>query len=235
MVTFNQWRSLVDGTKYSAESVPNKVVSLYEFEDDSNTSTAVDAESSNDLNITSATYDTNSKVGSLALSHDGSNDEAISQSTIDLSAAGSTDGFAVMAYIYVPSGSTTSSTKYWAGHGVDNDNLLQLINRSGNIGSFFQVGGSNSIITGPSISTGQYYHVYAEVLGDGTHNLIVDDVQEASDNSGFDPANIGSGEHRTGSRVGDGAGLAKVIVDDFALSDEPLSDSELQTMINRQN
>jgi len=216
-------------------AIPDPVVSLYEFEDDSDTSTAVDSESSNDLNITGATYDTNSKVGSLALSHDGSDDEAISQSTVDLSANGDSDGFAIMAWVYVPSGYSSGSTTYWAGHGADTNNFLQLINSSGSSGSFLQVGGSNDIITGPSISTGQYYHLYAEVLGDGTHNLVVDDVQEASSSSGLNPANIGAGEHRSGSRVGDGVNHAQVILDDFAPAEDPLTDSELQTMIDRQS
>jgi len=216
-------------------AIPDPVVSLYEFEDDSNTSTAVDSEGSNDLNINGATYSSTAAVGSLALSHDGSGNDAVSQNTADLSAAGDTDGIGLSAWLYFPSGVDGGSTTYAAGWGADTNNFLQLLNRNGNLGSFFQVGGSNDIIEGPSISADTFYHAYAEVLADGTHRLVVDDTEEATSNSGLDPANIGSGEFRTGSRVGDGTSNAQVIVDDFAPASDPLTDSELQFMIDRAN
>jgi len=219
----------------AAPDIPDSVVSLYEFEDDTDTSTAIDSEGSNDLSISGATYTSTAAVGSLALSHDGSDDLATSQNTIDLSAAGDTDGIAISTYHRFESVGA-GSAEYASGWAVDNNNFLMIFNTGGDLGSFFQVGGSNDIITGPSLSAGTLYYIYAEVLGDGTHNLYVDsaDTVTATSDSGLDPANIGSGNHITGGRI-DNSNNANVIVDDFAPCVDPLSDSERQTMIDRAN
>lgn len=219
---------------YPTSAIPDSVVSLYEYEDDSDTSTAVDSEGSNDANITGATYDTTAKVGSLALSHDGDDDETVSQNTVDISGQGDTSGFSISAYVNFQRetpGGGSYNTAYVAG--VEGSDPFFIVNREGKIGLVW-LGSDNVILKSSfSITAGTYYHVYGEFLSDGSINLKVDDTPEGSGSTTDSPSDIGSVNHRTGAFSG--GNNAQVIVDDFAPANEPLTDSELQTLIDRQN
>jgi len=223
----------VDGSTVFGNAIPDAVVSQYKYEDDSDTTVAVDSVGSNDANINGASYSSTAKVGSLALAHDGQDDDTQSQNSVDLSAGGDTGGFAVAAWVYFR---TNEDFRGAFGHSVDDNNFLIIRSDSGNIESFYQNGSSNDIITGPSFSTNTWYHVYAEIQDndpDYTHVLKVDETQEGSSNSGFDPANLGSGIHITGRRSTGSSLYTDVIVDDFHPCNDPLTDDELSTIVSR--
>lgn len=210
---------------------PDPLVTLYEYEDDSNTTTAIDSIGSNNANITNATYVMNPAVGSLALDHGDDNDQTVSQNAVDLATSGDTNGLAIMAWVSYDS--FGSGTQYVAGWGVDNNNFVMIIEREGVIGSFYQVGGNNSILSTSLSTANQYYWIYVEIASDGTHTLYVDNTQEAADSSGLDPTNIGAGNYRTGGRIADGVNPKSFDIDDFGLANSPLSTSERQTMYDR--
>jgi len=217
-------------------NIPDSVVSLYAFEDDSDTSVAVDSQGSgsNDANITGASYTTTAKVGSLALSHDGSNDETISQNTVDISGQGATSGFSISAYINFQRetpGGGSYNTAYAAG--VEGTDPFFIVNRSGNIGLLWAGNDKVIIRSSISITAGTYYHIYAEFLSDGSINLKVDDTPEGSGSTTDSPSDIGTVNHRTGGFSG--GNNAQIIVDDFAVANEPLTSSELQSLIDRAN
>jgi hypothetical protein len=221
---------------FSASAIPDSVVSLYAFEDDLDTSVAVDSQASgsNDANITRASYTTTAKVGSLALSHDGSDGETVSQNTVDISGQGDTSGFSISAYINFQRetpGGGSYNTAYAAG--VEGTAPFFIVNRSGNIGLLW-LGSDNVIIRSSiSITAGTYFHIYGEFLSDGSVNLKVDGTVEGSGSTTDRPSDIGSVNHRTGAFSG--GNYAQVIVDDFAPANEPLTASELQSLIDRTN
>ena len=66
MTNYTQWKSLVDLHEYSA--IPDSGIARYNFEDDSDTTTAIDSWNGNNGTINGATYTTTSAVDSLALS-----------------------------------------------------------------------------------------------------------------------------------------------------------------------
>jgi len=66
---------LVSGNEYFGFDIPDSgLAHRYEFEDDSDPTTAIDSEASANGSITGASYVTTAQVGSLALSGDGSDD-----------------------------------------------------------------------------------------------------------------------------------------------------------------
>jgi hypothetical protein len=222
-----------DGTVLWSASggISNKIVSLYEYEDDSDTTVAIDSIGNNDANINGASYSSDADVGSLAIDHDGTNDTTRSQNTIDLVSEGDTTGFALAGHIK-PNQDGSTSVRYPFGWGVDGDNFAFLILNGGTIQSFVQVDGSNSIIdSGVSVDQNSYTHAYIEVT-ETEHRLKIDGTQQASATHGLDPSLIGTARYQTGIQPG-GGNYYSGLVDDFAPADDPLTDTELNDLISR--
>jgi len=236
----------IDGTSVSEvtvdgdvvfSAIPDNVVSLYEYENDSDTTTALDSKGSNDANISGATYTTSANVGSLALDHDRT-DFTQSQNTVDLVAGGDTNGMSLSCWVNVQS-ITGDTFNHLAEIGIDgdaNNNFSLIIDENNNYASFLQVGGTNSVAvsnTKVDVNNDGWVHMYNELQADGTHIIKIDGTQEGSASSGLDPTNIGNASLVTGTRLGTAGGKSETIIDDYAPANDPLTDSELDELIRR--
>lgn len=190
-MSFSTWRSLVDGSEVSR--ILDSVVTQYQFEDDSDTTTATDAVGSNDATLNGGSFDSDAADGSFAWLSDGSSDYGISQNTVDLSALGDTVGAGVGGYLKP---SDTGVFQYPIGWDAGSGNYLYVtITDTDEWRSVFRSDNNNNFITavGPAISTSSYQHVVAAV-DDSTLYLLVDGSQAATASIGSnDPTAIGSG------------------------------------------
>lgn len=215
-------------------TVPAAVVSLYEYEDDSDTSVAVDSLGSNDADITGASYTTNNvAVGSSALSHDGNDDETNSQNTVDLSAVGDTDGFGFGGRVYPNSVGTAG---YFYSHDRNIDNTVGIQDSgatSGNARIVVTVGGTQIVGSHAAITQDTQQHVWANIT-ETDLVLFIDGTQQASDSHSYDLTTLGACTHRTAKNSQAGS-YAHFVADDFGVSDDPLSQGELDDLIARGN
>lgn len=171
----------------------------------------------------SATQDVSDAIRNTCYSFDGSSNTVNTSSDFNIWSNGEATITAWVKWISADG----SSSEYLGGHGADNNNQLNLLNRNGNWGSFFQVGGSNDIITGPSINTGEWRFMAATV-DSSEHKLYINAVEEASSSHGMTPSNIGSGEARLGARAGDNVNNSNAKIDDFRIYNKKLEQWEIQ-------
>jgi hypothetical protein len=209
--------------------IPDSVVSQYQFEDDGDTTTAIDSAGSNDATLNGGpTYDASAHCGSAALSTDGTDDEAVSNSTVDLASLGSTVGASVAGF-FNPDNTNDGVFAQWS---VDNDNYLRIAANGGNVEVAYQVDGGNFYsVTGPSIDTSQYTHVVCAV-DDSSLDLIIDGSQSGSSSVSDSPSNLGDGDLRVGFGPALGA-YYEGLSDNVSFSDEKLSESQAQELINQ--
>lgn len=218
-----------DGTVLwsAGTALPEPIVTQYEFEDDSDTGTATDSVGSNDVSISGASYTTTSKVGSYALSFDGSDDEVNSQSTVDLVSSGDSDACSIMAWVYPNTTDLRCPFGWW--DSGDND-YLYTYNESGEWKFIISVDGNSENTIGPQIKTDEWTHFYLGLTQselvlklDGSeeatvsHDLNITDLPAMKLRGGYDPF----GNH------------SDAIIDDAHAANDTLSDNELQTIIDR--
>jgi hypothetical protein len=222
----------VSGRAITRSVIPVSVVSLYEFEDHSDTSEVIDSEGSNNLNLFFASsYASNAAVGSLSFDHDGSGKGAESQNTIDLCAQGDTDGFGLAGWLKP---ANDSGTEYAAGWAVDSDNWLYM-RLNGSFTAYLQVGGTDIIAdSNVSIDTTTHTHVYCEAT-QSVVTIYVDNTEEASQSHNQDITTMGRGTYYTGTNAPVSNTPYEGLVDDLAPANNPLSDSALQTLYDRGN
>jgi hypothetical protein len=180
---------------------PDSVVTQYRFEDDSDTSTAIDSVGNNDGDITgSPTFDTDSKCGSYSLLCDGNDDEVVSQSTVDLPNNGTSGELSVSGFVKLDDTSSVNEVPF--GYYVDNNNMLILIKDANGVWeAFLQINGTNySLETSTSPSTSSYDQV--TVWADSTDWGIIINGSEQSDTHNDDPTNIGTGNLYAGQISG---------------------------------
>jgi len=218
-------------------NVSDNAVSLYEYEDDSDSLTATDSIGNNNATISGASYTTTSKVGSLALLHDGDSDYSQSNNSVDISALGTDDGCGIAGWINLQSQGSLAYNYIisW----VNNDNNFIAVTEDGNgtIQSYCQEAGNVVEIIGPSINTNEWYHVTVNMLSDGSYEFIVHDssgteIFNQNTTSSNDPTLIGSGTFNTGYSPAFG-NYSNVIVDDFVPTDSPIDTNNLDILINR--
>lgn len=211
-------------------AIPDPVVSLYEFEGSGD-----DSVGSNDLSISgSGSISSDAAVGQSALSCDGQGEAAQSQSQIDLSAAGETDGFGIPCWIKP---TNDSGTEYAAGWANTGDKFV-YIRLSGTITSLIEgpdgAGGTESTVvdSGISIDTNAHTHVYVEV--DSTNlTVYVDGNEESSSAHGVDVTALGQGYYHAGTNEPNANTPYNGIIDDWAPATDPLTVAELQTLVDR--
>lgn len=244
--TQTEWEAFQENNNIEIESgilklataIPGSVVAHYEFEDDSDTSTAIDSIGSNDATITGATYTAAANVGSLALNYDGSDDYVASDSAVDLVALGTTEAASVMGWIN-PDSATNTGGYYvlWADEATSGANINQILgvqDRGGSVRGVLRVNDSTATTTSVSVPSDAWSHVYIEVT-QSDFTLIVDNGDTGSETAGhsFDITNMGALPMMSGGPLFDN--YINGQVDDAAYANDVLSSSELQSIIDRAN
>lgn len=208
-------------------NVPDSVVTQYTLDDDGTTSTATDSVGTNDANISGASYTTTANVGSHALSFGGS-DELSSQSAVDLVADGANDAMSVMAWVYPRNTDQRSPVGWWA----NRDNMFYVYNDGSNWRFIHTINGSSTTATGSAINTGSWTHLYLEST-QSEAILKVDGSADAAASHGDDIT--GFGAMRLRSSHDPYGNNSDCIIDDYHAANDTLSDSELQSVIDRAN
>ena len=223
-------RGSLRNVSVSIDAIPDSVVTQYEFEDDSDTSTAIDSVGDNNATLSEPTYnDTIVKVGSNALEFDGSDDELNSTSAVDLVASGDTETVSFAAWVYPRDNDVRVPIGYWA----DTGNRFYVFNDgSGNWRFGHRVGGSGDDANGTQITTEEWVHVYIE-LTQNDARMKLDNTEVATYNHSTDISNLGMMTLRSG--YGPFGNYGNQVVDDYHAMDGALSDSELQSIIDRAN
>jgi hypothetical protein len=171
------------------------LVTQYQFEDDSDTNTAIDAVGNNDATVTGAAFNTSDvRCGSVALDTDGSDDNVRSNSTVDLVNDGGV-GAAVGGF-FKPDDDNGIVAGYGAG---DGDNYLEVEINRGNwtVRSQTSEGTFNRAV-GPAVDTSAYQHVIGTY--DGSDIILLVDTAEEARTGSSDLTNIGAGDLVVGQR-----------------------------------
>jgi len=104
-----------------ATSLPDGEISRWEFEDNGDTTTAIDSVGSNDGSINGATYTSDAKKGSYALSFDGGSDY------VDLGGPGPLEGigaFSIVGWVTTRNSSVSGDKRIYAN---DSNNVVQFV------------------------------------------------------------------------------------------------------------
>ena len=188
-------------------AIPDFVESQYQFEDETDTTTAIDAVSGNNLSLSDVTFDSTSKCGNFALSIS-TDSEGVSESSVDLSALGDDNGLAVGGFFRPNNADQTIDMWSWGNPDGSANFVCVGIEENGNwraisfLNSDFQ-----DAVTNVSADTGSYAAVWARLNTDGELSCVVDGVVEATTNTGHDPTDFGSQNyhiHRVDDRSYDG-------------------------------
>ena len=234
MTEFTTWRSLVDGAEISA--IRDSVVTQYEYEDESDTTVAVDSIGNNDATITGAAYTSSDAiVGDFSLRHDGTDDVTVSENTVDLVALGDADGFELSAYINLDGTSDSDGYLFAWSSSPDSDTQpgVGLQERDDSVRTILTVDGNNTIGNEVSVSLTDNIHASVQVTQSDI-TLYLNNIAEDTTSHSEDITNIGAQEYRTG-HAGVSPEYANLIIDDFSAASEPLSDSERQSLVDRGN
>lgn len=222
-------------TVYTVSSLSDNVVTQYEFEDDSDTTTATDSIGSNDADIVGASYTTTAKVGSLALDYT-TDDYTVSQSSVDLVNSGPDESAAVMCWINPNSTSNTGG--YYIAQRDENastDEVIGIQDQGGTVRGVLQVNSNFEVVTGEiSVPTDAWTHVYFEVTqSDGTLKVGGSSGTSDSGTHSANITNIGSQRLTTGGNVF--KNYVDAQIDDAVYAESSLTDPELDAIVDRGN
>jgi len=218
--------------------IPDSAVTQYRAEDENNTSTAIDSVGSNDAALTGTTYTTNSKVGTNALSHDGSNDETESVNANDLSAGGSVDGYGFAGWFNIQSNGSLANNYIFDVSNDSNNRSSLTTDGNGGVDFFVQVNGTSSRGRKFSASTNEFYHAACNFFSNGTLELIIHDnagsqVFSDTNSTSLSPTGIGAMTYTAGYAGAFNSNFLNVIVDDYTLANEPLSTGDIDQLVSR--
>lgn len=208
-------------------TIPDSVVTQYQFEYDADTTTAVDSGGSNDASVTGSIFNTsNPRCGSVALETDGSDDNVRSNNTVDLVNNGGV-GAGVGGFLN-PDGSDGVAIGYGAG---DGDNYLSVEITNGNwaVRSETSEGAFNRA-SGPAIDTSSYQHVVGTY--DGSDIILLVDGTEEARTSSSDLTNIGAGTLVVGERP-EGSTNYAGLTDNASFADTEITTSDQQSLIDQ--
>ena len=210
-------------------AIPDSVETQYEYEDDSDTTVAIDSIGSNDADINGPTYDPDAARGSFALLHDGDDDFTVSQSTINLASAGTNEEVGLGGFLKSDgSGDDSAGAINWA---TANGTTLRIQENSGTWqAGIFTDGSGGQVDSGVSISTSEFQHVW--VNADDTEVwILVDGAEQARTTHGITPSNIGSGVLATGRTNATSSLAYGGLVDNASYATATLEESEVQSLI----
>jgi len=206
-------------------AIPDSGVARYNFEDDSDTTTATDTFNNNDGTINGPTYTTDAQVGDFALDFTSGNVDisiidSFITSPVSVAAwakADSTDGFVF----------DHGSTRFVIGFNVQDSNGLEF--------TIFD-GSSYSTISSGDNATGVYYHMVA--VFDASVTPEMEFYVDGSSVGTNTVSQIGSGKQQTviGSKT-DNAGATDFDgrIDDVKIYDKALSDAEVSNLFSSES
>lgn len=205
--------------------IPDSGVSLWEYEDDSDTSTAIDSWGTEDGSINGAAYTTDSQVGSHALSFVESEGDYVGPFT---NAAYSFSGsFSLGAWIKANSFDTRRpvlSKGHSRGFNEDVDYYLSV----GDDTYRFAIsdGNNNDMVSGGTVSTGTFTHIVG-VFDAGTEVAVYADGSLVdSTATGITPQDQHNLRHGSGAGGGSTA-FFDGIIDDPRVYDTALTPTEI--------
>jgi hypothetical protein len=213
--------------------LPNNILTQYRYEDDSDTTTAIDSVVDNDATVSGSSYTTTAAVGNNALDHDGTDDYATSNSAVNLAERGNTDGFGFGGF--VQSNSVIKSTMMFQ-YFVDANNWvnIQVGGSDSNYGVAMTVNGTfDSLNEAGTVETTQFAHIWANITQSDV-TLYKNNSELFTASHSFDMTNLGTGHFVTG-RDGQDQFYFDGKIDEFTIAEEPLNSSERQTLIDREN
>lgn len=216
---------------------PSDVEHFYEYEDDSDTTVAVDTEGDNNLDISGATYTTTAKVGELAMDH-GVDEYTQSQSTVDLVTQGDEEELEISAWVYFPDGVDLTSRHGIVSYspessGTLSENLtIEHRDDSNGIRAYLQIADENYIVTSNWVpNTGEWNH-FSAYATQSEVGLIINNDQTFTESNGGDLTNLPASYLWSGTRnneFDDG----EVIVDEFATAISKLTDEDRTHLYER--
>lgn len=226
--------SFLFGAGVGGSAIPDSVVAQYNYEDESNTSTATDSVGSNDMTISGSNISFDSttvKCGSNSLANDGSDPATESNNSVDLASNGTNDELSIAGFVYP---NNTNGQQFLFGWANNNNNFLYAnINETGNgnFSSYLQIGGTNYILDSGVSPSNSWTHIAVTVNASDVM-LYLDGTQEASTTHNDTPSNMGIGEYVLGERRDQNRRFFDGNWDNTIFADAELSASEIQDLID---
>lgn len=226
-----------DGTVLwsAAPDIPDSVETQYRFEDDSDTTTALDGVGSNNATISGPTYTSNAAKGSHAIEDDGvdrSGNNVESNATVDLVASGDSQALSVGCFAR-PEGAT--GFYYPVSYGINGGDTLSVVAGAdaGNWKARLFIGGTVvHADSGVSVESSTYTAVFA-VADQSEVGIIVDGTLEATTTHSLDLTNIGAGSYKAIQGHSSVGNIFDGGVDDATYASDRLSAVEVQQLIDR--
>jgi len=222
----------IDGNKATnfGPDVPNSVALLYEFEDNSNTSVAVDSVGSNNGTISGSTYNVDEAVGSRAISHQ-SGDLVQSSTAVDYVTAGSQVAVALSCFCK-PASATNNQFITPFGWGKDKTNKLVVFEGGGTWKTGLQVNGIGpNLGSNVNLNPQSYQHIVAYAT-QSEIGIYVNNTLQATASHSKDIAQIGSGTFETGT-LNIGGPAYPGLVDDAAVLTRKPTSADVNTLFQR--
>jgi len=155
------------------------IVTQYQFEDDTDTSVAIDSVGNYDSDLSGPSYTTNSKCGDYALDFDGSGDTGRTSEKINLGEMGTSGELSIAAY--VKHADTTSDTIHiceWSGDSVDDEICIMQDSNTSNTELRVRVDGDSNQLTYDA-PIDEYHHVALTADNSGTEMYIDGELHDS--------------------------------------------------------
>lgn len=213
----------------TGSAIPDSVVTQYQFEDDSDTTTTTDAVGSNNGFIMGGSFDSDARCGSFAYRSDGSDDRVVSTSAIDLSASGDNVGASVGGFFNPDNATDFQATVYW---GADSNNYVRVDINNDEWRAVTQVNEVNfTVVSSSGVSTSGFTHVLACHDGSDIY-LIIDGTEVARTSTAADVTQIGAGDLVVADGGLNFSGYAG-LTDNASWANKALTESEAQALIDQ--
>ena len=211
-------------------AIPDSVISHLEFEDDSDTSTAVDSVGPYDGSITGASYTSDAAVGDLALSFS-SGDQVSIGSNYDGATGGETN-FSVAAWVKINSSQTRNPVITKDGFRTSSDNDWGMGEGDGGLFARIVDGSDNAdVIAGAgNIPTDTWTHIAfvvddSEIRGYIDNSVVETISRTVSDIRDSNNAFVGFDDQNSVTLDG--------LTDDVFVANDALTDSDINDLYQR--
>lgn len=222
-----------DGSTVFGNAIPDILVALYEYENDADTTAAVDSVGSNNATISGASYDSDSAVGAFALNHsDG--DKTESSNAVNYVTNGTEEAVALNCWLK-PASEVTDVFYCPVAWRAGNDNYLVIVETGGTWGATVKNGAGNSTTADSNVSldASSHQHIVAYATQSEV-GIYVNDVLEATASHSIDISTIGEGVIQTGDTA---TGFPNYIglVDDVGVIDKEPTSGDVNELYSRGN
>ena len=226
MTEFTTWRSLVDGEKIGA--IPDSVVSLYDFGDNSDSSIIVDIQSGFDMSVTGSIY--SSSEPQVGVNHGDFDDGEFAETDktdFDLVSDGETGEFSMFGW----GKDWNDSLRNGIFYGENNDNYVSITNRNGDL-TIFSEQPSGTAEFSTSHDFDDYAHFYAEFT-DSDVTVYIDGEEVGTSSMSTDITDIAESRLVMMTRPAQDESGGEGLLDDVGFANRHLTDDELDNIIGR--